>query len=276
MHFYIIPSPIGNLDDMTLRSLKVLGKVDFVVVEKKDSVKKILNRYELNIKKIISYTDKSNEKDREEIKDMILDGKSGGLMSDAGMPLISDPGYKLINTMIESNIEIIPLPGPTSLISALVASGLPTNNFSFKGFLPRKRQEIINTLSNSQKLKTTLIFFESPKRILTTLELLNSNFGKKVKVCVAKEISKIHENFLRGSPDEVLNQLYSDQAMQKGEFVLLLSFLEEDPNLKLADDIFEYLNNSLSIGEISKVASKITGANKNLLYERFLSFSKKS
>ena len=106
--------------------------------------------------------------------------------------------------------------------------------------------------------------------------MLNSNFGKKVKVCVAKEISKIHENFLRGSPDEVLNQLYSDQAMQKGEFVLLLSFLEEDPNLKLADDIFEYLNNSLSIGEISKVASKITGANKNLLYERFLSFSKKS
>ena len=142
MHFYIIPSPIGNLDDITLRVLKVLSEVDFVVVEKKSSIKKILNKYDLNIEKIISYTDKSNEKDREVIKEMILSGKSGGLMSDAGMPLISDPGYKLINTMIENNIDIIPLPGPTSLISALVASGLPTNNFSFKGFLPRKSLEI--------------------------------------------------------------------------------------------------------------------------------------
>ena len=173
MHFYIIPSPIGNLDDITLRVLKVLSEVDFVVVEKKSSIKKILNKYDLNIEKIISYTDKSNEKDREVIKEMILSGKSGGLMSDAGMPLISDPGYKLINTMIENNIDIIPLPGPTSLISALVASGLPTNNFSFKGFLPRKSLEIIKTISSSQKLKTTLIFFESPKRILNTLELLN-------------------------------------------------------------------------------------------------------
>ena len=276
MHFYIIPSPIGNLDDITLRALKVLSEVDFVVVEKKSSIKKILNKYDLNIEKIISYTDKSNEKDREVIKEMILSGKSGGLMSDAGMPLISDPGYKLINTMIENNIDIIPLPGPTSLISALVASGLPTNNFSFKGFLPRKSLEIIKIISSSQKLKTTLIFFESPKRILNTLELLNSTFGKNVRVCIAKEISKIHENFLRGTPDQVVEQLHADPDLQKGEFVLLLSFLEEDLNLELADDLYENLNNSLSISEISKVASNITGANKNLLYERFLSFSKKS
>ena len=142
MNFYIIPSPIGNLDDITFRSVQILKEVDLLIVENLKKAKIILKHYDIKPNNILVYNDKSTEKDRKKIISLLKKISSGGIMSEAGTPLISDPGFKLITDLISLKIKIIPLPGATSVISSLVASGLPTNHFQFIGFFPKARMKL--------------------------------------------------------------------------------------------------------------------------------------
>ena len=276
MAFYIIPSPIGNLDDITIRAINVIKEVDFLLVENRVATMNLLKKLKIRTKKIFTYNDHSNKADRENILKQLKGGLNGGIISDAGTPLISDPGYKLISELILNNINIISLPGPTAVITALVGSGLPTDKFQFNGFLPKKKKELFAALNECCNFSGTSIFYETTHRLITSLELIDQIFGSEVCLCVAKELTKLHENFFRGSPREVLQIFNAKTELVKGEFVLLLNFNEKAYDYSKADKIFDNLQSKISIKEISKLASDLTGINKNLLYKRFLSFSRKS
>ena len=276
MTFYIIPSPIGNLDDITIRAKKILKDIDFLVVENKKVTSKLLSALDIKKKKIITYNDTSSAKDRTKIIELIKKGLTGGLVSDSGTPLISDPGFKLISEIIKNDFRLISLPGPTSVITALAGSGLSTDNFQFLGFFPRKKIEQSKILKKIKMYEGTSIFFESPKRLLATLEVMQANLNNQTKICVAKELTKIHESYIRGTFSEVLSFFSKNQEKIKGEFILLIDVVLDSIDTNTADEIFEILKNDLSIKMISKLASGITGLSKNDLYRRFLSLSEKN
>ena len=276
MNFYIIPSPIGNLDDITFRSVQILKEVDLLIVENLKKAKIILKHYDIKPKNIVVYNDKSNEKDRKKIISLLKKISSGGIMSEAGTPLISDPGFKLITDLISLEIKIIPLPGATSVISSLVASGLPTNHFQFIGFFPKVKKDAESLCSSLLKFDGTTIIFESPKRIINTLNFLGQRLGDLAEVCVAKEITKIHESFFRGTPKKIEKFLLENKNLVKGEFVILIKVTNVEESFLLADRIYNQLSSKLSLKDLSKVVSEITGINKNKIYKRFLSFSKNS
>ena len=276
MNFYIIPSPIGNLDDITFRSVQVLKEVDLLIVENLKKAKIILKHYDIKPNNILVYNDKSTEKDRKKIISLLKKISSGGIMSEAGTPLISDPGFKLITDLISLKIKIIPLPGATSVISSLVASGLPTNHFQFIGFFPKVKKDAESLCSSLLKFDGTTIIFESPKRIINTLNFLGQKLGDLAEVCVAKEITKIHESFFRGTPKKIEKFLLENKNLVKGEFVILIKVTNVEESFLLADRIYNQLSSKLSLKDLSKVVSEITGINKNKIYKRFLSFSKNS
>ena len=276
MNFYIIPSPIGNLDDITIRSIEVLRDLDLLIVENKEKAKIILKKYHINPKNMISYNDKSSDKDRKKIINLLKKLSSGGIMSEAGTPLISDPGFKLINDLINLKVKIIPLPGATSVISSLVASGLPTDNFQFIGFFPKIKKDAEFLSETLLKFNGTTIVFESPKRIIKTLDFLDQKFRNLAEVCVAKEITKIHENFFRGTPKEIKRFLLKNKDLIKGEFIILIKINNKEESFIMVDKMYHELSSKLSLKDLAKAASKITGINKNKIYKRFLSFSNNS
>ena len=276
MNFYIIPSPIGNLDDITIRSIEVLRDLDLLIVENKEKAKIILKKYHINPKNMISYNDKSSDKDRKKIINLLKELSSGGIMSEAGTPLISDPGFKLINDLINLKVKIIPLPGATSVISSLVASGLPTDHFQFIGFFPKIKKDAEFLSETLLKFNGTTIVFESPKRVIKTLDFLDQKFRNLAEVCVAKEITKIHENFFRGTPKEIKQFLLKNKDLIKGEFIILIKINNKEESFIMVDKMYHELSSKLSLKDLAKAASKITGINKNKIYKRFLSFSNNS
>ena len=235
-----------------------------------------MNALDIKKNKIITYNDASTSKDRTKIITLIKKGLTGGLISDSGTPLISDPGFKLTAEIIKNNFKLISLPGPTSVITALAGSGLGTDTFQFLGFFPRKKNEQSNILKKVKMCEGTSIFFESPKRLLVTLEVIQNNLNKHTKICVAKELTKIHEAYIRGSCSEVLRFFTKNQEIIKGEFILLINVVPDSIDKNTADEIFKTLKNDVSIKVIAKLASRITGLSKNELYKRFLSLSKKN
>ncbi len=214
---FVIPTPIGNLKDITLRALEVLREVNYIACEDTRRTKILLNHYEIKGKKLISYYEPKEEKQIPRIL-KILEKEDVALVSDAGTPAVSDPGYRLIRRCIEEGVEVEVLPGPSAVITALVGSGLPTDRFVFLGFPPKK-----GTKGFFEELKacedTTFVLFESPKRILKTLSLMGEVFGD-VEVCVARELTKIHEEYLRGTLSDVLGELEGRKSI-KGEVVLI-------------------------------------------------------
>lgn len=214
---YIVPTPIGNLKDITLRALEVLSNVDLILAEDTRTTKILLNHYSINTPQISFYSYNQNFRVPEIIQ-KIKNGNSIALVSDAGTPGISDPAYSLIKVAIENKIKIISLPGATALIPALVASGLITRSFVFEGFLPIKkgRKSKIEELKSE---KRTIVFYESPHKIIKTLEELLLVFGNR-NIVVVKEISKIFEKFYRGKISEILIELKQNSI--KGEFVLVV------------------------------------------------------
>ncbi len=247
-----------------------------MIVENKEKAKIILKKYDVNPKHLFVYNDKSSDKERTKIINLLKKVSSGGIMSEAGTPLISDPGFKLINDLIDLKVRIIPLPGATSVISSLVASGLPTDCFQFIGFFPRVKKDAESLSESLLRFDGTTIIFESPKRIINTLNFLDQKFASSAEVCVAKEITKMHENFFRGSPKEIKEFLLKNKDLIKGEFVILIKVINKDESYILADKIYHELSSKLSLKDISKVVSEITRINKNKIYKRFLSFSKNS
>ena len=277
MNFYIIPTPIGNLEDLTLRSKNILKSLDFLVVENKNVSIKLLNKHSIDIKKILIYNDNSSEKDRKKILSLLKTSIYGGVISDAGTPLISDPGFKLVRYLLENNVNIISLPGANSITTALVGSGLPTNKFQFLGFAPKQKDAIKNLFKKIISFDGTSIFFESPLRVHKTLIILKALDKKlKLEVCLAKELTKINEKFIRGNLSYVVEAIQSDPTLQKGEFVLLISAQNFEDEETEVEELYEKLRKHLSVKDLSLVISTLTGINKNQLYKKFLQLSKKS
>ncbi|SHK19396.1 16S rRNA (cytidine(1402)-2'-O)-methyltransferase [Thermocrinis minervae] len=215
---YVIATPIGNLGDITYRAIEILKKVNFIACEDTRRTMILLNHYGIKDKKLLSYYEPKESLQVPKIL-KLLEKEDVALVSDAGMPSISDPGYKLIKQCIQKNIPVEVIPGPSAVTTALVGSGLPTDRFLFVGFLPKKGLE-----GYLEELKTctdtTIIAFESPNRILKTLEVMKKVFPPQTETCVARELTKIHEEYIRGSLEDVYNQL-KERGEIKGEIVLL-------------------------------------------------------
>ena len=217
---YVVATPIGNLEDITLRALRTLKEVDLIACEDTRQTRKLLDHYGIQ-KQTVSYHE-HNEMTR--AAELILDVEQGAkvaLVSDAGMPGISDPGYRLISLAIRHHIPVIPIPGASAFVAALVASGLPTDSFRFGGFLPHKQGQRRDELERVRNSPRTQIFYEAPHRLLETLEDVVAVLGASRHVVVAREVTKIHEEFLRGRADELLDLLRSHGDV-KGEITLLI------------------------------------------------------
>jgi 16S rRNA (cytidine1402-2'-O)-methyltransferase len=229
---YVVATPIGNLEDITLRALRVLKEVDLIACEDTRQTRKLLDHYGIPTR-TVSYHE-HNEMTR--AAELIVDLEQGGrlaLVSDAGMPSISDPGHRLITLAIRHHVPVIPVPGASAFVAALVASGLPTESFKFNGFLPAKRVQRRDELEKVRDAPRTVIYYEAPHRIVETLEDVVAIIGGSRHVVIAREVTKIHEEFLRGRADEVLDQLRERGAV-KGEITLLIARAEEPGERKAA------------------------------------------
>ena len=222
--FYIVATPIGNLGDITLRAIETLKNVDLILCEDTRETKKILEKYNIDTA-TLSFHAQSKDSKVEQILKLLEEEKNLALVTDAGTPGISDPGTELIsriknNPNLRDSVDVIPIPGPTALIAALSASGLPTHEFTFLGFLPHKkgRETLFKEIAKS---KRTIVFYESPHRILKTLESL-FKFCPEKKVCIARELTKIYEEFKTSKPRDVLEYLLQNPEKQKGEFTVIV------------------------------------------------------
>jgi len=227
-NLYIVATPIGNLEDITLRALRILKEVDFVLCEDTRVTKKLLDKYEIKTP-TISYHTFSGQSKTDKIFTLLQQGKNLALVSDAGTPTISDPGFQLVSEIrekLKNEIKIIPIPGPAALITALSISGLVADQFLFLGFLPHKKgkQTLLKEVLSSGR---TVVFYESPHRVLKTLEFLQKQLGdekqaKIKKIVVARELTKIYEEIVSGSITEIINFFSQFPAKIKGEFVFVI------------------------------------------------------
>ena len=219
---YIVATPIGNLGDMSFRAVEILKNVDLILAEDTRHSKKLFAHYEIGTP--LRAFHEHNEKDKTEaIINELTAGKSLAMISDAGTPLISDPGYYLVTKAKKVGLNVIPIPGPTALITALCSSGLPNNSFTFFGFLPSKQVARLKLLQTKINLDETIIFYESPKRILSTLKDMLGVFGDSREACLAKELTKSYEAILTDKLPKLIEFLDTDSSYQKGEFVILVS-----------------------------------------------------
>lgn len=221
---YVVPTPVGNMEDMTFRAIKVLKEVDLILAEDTRTSSVLLHHYE--IKNALLSHHKFNEHQQvQRVVDRILGGETVALISDAGTPGISDPGFLLVRECVKNGIEVQTLPGATAFVPALVSSGLPCDKFCFEGFLPQKkgRQKRLGELKEEAR---TMIFYESPYRIVKTLQQFAEVFGEDRQVSVCREISKIHEESVRGTVAEVLQHFTETEP--KGEFVMVLAGKSDD------------------------------------------------
>jgi 16S rRNA (cytidine1402-2'-O)-methyltransferase len=223
---YVVATPIGNLEDITLRALRVLKEVDLIACEDTRHTQKLLNHYGISTG-TISYYEQNEVSRAEQLTKELQAGKRVALVTDAGMPGISDPGFRLISRAVEQGIKVIPVPGASAVISALAASGLPTDSFQFHGFLPPKsgqRRKMFETLGASSQ---TEIFYEAPHRLKETIEDIVAVLGQARAIVIARELTKIHEEFLRGPAGQILAE-FNSRGEIKGEITLLIGKASED------------------------------------------------
>ena len=270
-NLYLVATPIGNLEDITLRAINTLKEVDLIAAEDTRHTMKLLNH--LKIKKtLISYY-KETEKIKSDILiEKIINGKNIALVSDAGTPAISDPGEEIIKKAIENNINIIPIPGACAFVNALICSGFSTKEFIFIGFLSKNAKDKKKKLEELKNENNTLIFYESPHKIKSTLENILEILGNR-KIVLARELTKIHEEFIRG---RILDILEKEQEL-RGEFVIIVEGTEKKEeekeflnSLTLEEHYKYYLNKNLDKKEIIKKIAKDRNKNKNEIYQYFI------
>lgn len=266
---YIVATPIGNRDDITLRALDVLKSVDLILAE--DTRHSLPLLTSLGIKNNMASLHAHNESDKsKQFIDQLLAGKSIALISDAGTPLISDPGYPLVKMAQQNNITVIPVPGACALITALSAAGVPCDSFLFSGFLPAKQNARITKLQSLKNESCTLLFYESTHRIVECLDDIASVFGSESELVLAKELTKAFERFIPGSVNHVKEWLLSEAGHIKGEFVIIIppreSKEESIPHL----EVLQILLQELPLKQAVSIACKLTKGNKNDLYEAAL------
>ena len=273
---YIVSLPVGCLSDISFRALHMLNNSDYVAGEDTRNVKSLFKLLKINnsTRNIISYHDHSTSNIRGKIIDLIKDGKSVALVSDAGTPLISDPGYKLVKRAIEEGIDVSSVPGPSSVIAALTVSGLPTDTFSFLGFLPNTKSKKKKLLETYLNLSSSLIIFESGKRLQKTLELLAETCRPFTDICICRELTKLNEEVIRFKAEEALKVTKKMRSL-KGEFVILVGKNEAgDFDLKNLDQQLRKLKKSTSMKDsVNFLAGKLN-IPKKIIYKKALTIFK--
>lgn len=268
---YIVATPIGNLEDITPRAQRVLAEVAAIAAEDTRHSRKLMDHLGINTP-MFAVHEHNERKMSGKILERLQTGESIALISDAGTPLISDPGYVLVNEARAAGLDVVPVPGASALVTALSAAGLPTDRFIFEGFLPSKklaREKHLQSLANESR---TLVFYESPHRIVASIEAMLSAFGGARQVVIARELTKRFETFISGSLSEVLEAIERDDDQRRGEFVIMLAGADEagaDVDAE-ADRILQLLLAELPVKQAARLAAEITGLKKNELYSRAL------
>ena len=266
---YIVPTPIGNLGDMSSRAIEVLNQVSLIACEDTRHSGKLLSHFGITTKTTALHD--HNERARAQwIVDQLAAGQSIALISDAGTPLISDPGYHLVSHVRQSGFNVIPLPGPCAAITALSASGLPSDRFTFEGFLPSKEKARADKLLALKEDPRTLIFYESPHRIEHSLTTMVEVLGSDRHVVMAREVTKTFETFLSGPVSEVLAKVSTDPNQQKGEIVLMVHghHVTDDEGIPtVAINTLKLLCEELPLKKAAAIAAQIHGLKKNALYK---------
>ena len=269
---YLVPTPIGNLEDITYRALNVLKEVDVIAAEDTRQTKKLCNHFEISTK-LISYHDHNKETSGYKLIEELKIGKKVALVSDAGMPAISDPGYELVVSCIEEKINVIPLPGANAALPALVASGLSTENFFFYGFLHRQKKDKKKQLEELKYMKSPIIIYESPHRLKETLKILLDQLGDR-KISVCRELTKKFEEFIRGSLSEVVS--YYEKEEPRGEYCLIVEGASSQEGqetnewwteLSVVQHIEHYIALKLSSKEAIKQVAKERNIPKREVYQ---------
>lgn len=263
---YLIPTPIGNLDDITVRSLKILNEVDFLLCEDTRVTGNLLKKYDIK-KKLISCYEYNEDKVKIDVISLLSEGKKVGLVTDQGTPIISDPGFKVVEEVIRNGCNVIGLPGATAFVPALISSGLPPSKFLFYGFLNSKKSKQKEELNSLKDFSYTIIFYEAPHRIVDTLNNIKEVFGNR-RVCLAREISKLYEEIYRGTIEEILLEI--DNV--KGELVLLVEGNTEKidySHMTILEHISLYLEDGMSEKDAIKLVAKERGVAKSIIYNEY-------
>jgi len=273
---YVIATPIGNLSDITRRAIATLEKVDWVAAEDTRHSKPLLNSLGIN-QTLLSLHEHNEAQRTEQLLEKLLKGENGALISDAGTPLINDPGYYLVNRLRKEGVNVVPIPGPSAVITALCAAGLPTDRFTYEGFLPARSSKRLLALDNLAKETRTLVFYESPHRLMDCLQNMQQVFGEQREIVVARELTKKFEQFVSGSLLEVITYFTENSDKVRGEFVLMLAGAELKNDEESAAAMIEtdkmiqvMLKQSLPVKQISEMISAITGEKKKAIYQRVL------
>ena len=271
---YLVATPIGNLEDITFRAINVLKNVDIIAAEDTRHTLKLLNYYEIS-KPLISYHRHNEEVKTDVLINKLLNNENIAIVTDAGTPGISDPGEEVVKEAIKNNIEIIPIPGACALINSLIASGLNTKEFAFYGFLPLNKKNRDNILEKLKKENKTVILYEAPHKLIKTLNDLLKNLGD-VNCVLAKEITKIHEGFIRNSISEIIEELNKKETI-KGEYVILLDLngntIHESDNIaeKSIEEQYKiYESQGMDKKNIIKQIAKNKNVSKNEIYKLFI------
>ncbi|MEO9458308.1 MAG: 16S rRNA (cytidine(1402)-2'-O)-methyltransferase [Lentilitoribacter sp.] len=266
---YIVATPIGNLSDITVRSLEVLARCDVIACEDTRTSRKLLDRYQITTR-TVAYHEHNAEFASGKIIEALDEGKTIAVISDAGTPLISDPGFRVVNDAIAAGHKVIPVPGASSVLTALMAAGLPTDSFYYAGFLPNKEKARTDRFKELGPMKATLVFFESPHRITASLKNAISVLGEDRQACICRELTKSHEEFAKGSLKE-LHEIFEARNV-KGEVVLVIAPPQEE-EVDLDEDITPLLMklaSEMSTSQAASEASRITGRSRKELYQQLL------
>lgn len=266
---YIVATPIGNLKDITFRAVETLKNVDIIYCEDTRQSKKLLSHYSINTH-LASYHEYNAEKVRPQLIEKLEQGLSVALISDAGTPLISDPGYKLVAECQSLKIKVYTLPGPSAPIAALSCSGLPSDKFFFSGFMPAKSGERAQVLEDLKDYQHTMIFFETPNRLLASFADIERIMGDRA-ICVARELTKTFEDIRKGSVRELIH-FYQNEGVLKGEVVLLIQGATADRETLgvSVETALKALITQMPVKQASSLLAEISGVSKKVLYQRAL------
>lgn len=273
---YIVGTPIGNLEDITIRAINTLKNVDVILAEDTRQTLKLLNHFEIS-KHMISYHRHNEDEKIKKVVEFLDNGKDLALVSDAGMPIISDPGQNLVKYLVDHKYKIEVIPGVTALITALVKSGIDSTRFTFEGFLSVNKKQRKERLKSLQNETRTMVFYEAPHKILTTLKDMYESFGNRT-ICIARELTKLHEDFVYTNLEDAISDIETNGI--KGEIVLIIQGLNEEDvknkekeNIEILNSVElvkEYMKNGETKKDAIKKVAKLKGVNKDVVYKECL------
>ena len=265
---YLVGTPIGNLEDITFRAVRILREVDLIACEDTRQSRKLLQHYGIE-KPTISYHEYNEQARAAELMERLRAGMNVALISDAGTPLVADPGYRVVRAAIEAGLRVEPIPGPSAILAALAASGLATDSFRFEGFLPAKHGQRRRVLERLRDAQNTVVFYEAPHRIIDTLRDISEVLGPR-PVVVAREVTKLHEEFLRGTAAEVRERL-AERGAPKGEITLLIgkAVLPPVADRPIEEAVLMHIQRGLSEMDAMKAVARERGVSKREIYHHF-------